>query len=155
MGAGDELFGEVIPDPLAPANDPIIAARPPALLFDPVTRDFPLDANGQYVPIHPVDAAVEVALLHLANRIPCDPNSGWPEQKLGNYLDPRTADKVSKIIRSQVVIARLVAAGDITIDRIDYDGSQGGPEAAFYYWNNRLAKRTETPAVKYLRTRSN
>ena len=58
--AGAEPCGEyVLPAPVA-ARD---VTAPASLYFDGATKTFPLDANGRYRSLHPVDQAVALALL--------------------------------------------------------------------------------------------
>lgn len=65
MGAGSFAAGLGLAglDPLPPANPPRNVSPPAALYFDGASRGFPLDAQGHYLGIHPVDQAVAVALI--------------------------------------------------------------------------------------------
>ena len=71
--------------PSVPPNAPRDVRPPAALYFDGQTRDFPLDENGFYREVHPVDQKVELQLSLPRGAIASTPG-------IGNHL--RTIQRV-------------------------------------------------------------
>src|SRR5580698_2091135 len=72
MGAGDTPAGAAPAgiDPPAALSPPRNVLPPQALLFDGATHDVPLDAQGHYMGVDPVDHRVALALFTTLGRIP-------------------------------------------------------------------------------------
>lgn len=147
MGAADFLAGD------EPAGDDFAAVVPrprqklefQALLFDPVTRDYPRDANGAYIPLHPVDARVTLAMTQFEGAVKCS--------TLGNrlrqikYLGPRIVSEVEYEVRR--VLADELRAGNIRIVGIDVEVPfNGGLAVQLRYVNLRLEPQTGNPEVQ-------
>jgi hypothetical protein len=106
-------------DPVIPPDAPRGVHPPAALMFDGQTRDFPLDENGFYREVHPVDQKVELALSVSRGAIASVPG-------IGNKL--RTIQRVRKevaetLARSYIreALADLLASKAIQINNIDID----------------------------------
>lgn len=78
MGAGSFAAGLGLAglDPLPPQNQPRNVSPPAALYFDGASKGFPLDSNGHYLSIHPVDQAVALALLVKLGSLASAPEMG-------------------------------------------------------------------------------
>lgn len=124
-----------------PITDAVAAgtARPRAIKLNPQTRDFYLDANGRYVDIHPVDAAVVNALVMLQGRIKVSPQTGWTGDKMIDFWGDRAAADASARVRT--ALKQLTDSGDVSIDRIEYQPQPSGPFVRVWYFNNRLLPR--------------
>lgn len=139
MGAGDLLAG----DGLAGDDDLALAtetrrARPVAISFDGTARDFPLGDDGRYVEIHPVDSAMQMACMIGLNGLASSPGTGNGLRDL-EYLDPlRLNARVQDNMR--LATARLVALGDVTIDRVWFETNDAGGllAVAVDYFNERI-----------------
>lgn len=141
-------------DPVVPPNAPRDVRPPAALLFDGETRDFPLDANGFYSEVHPVDQKVELALCISREAIAAAP-------EIGNKL--RTIQRVKSTVAETLarnyireVLADLLASKAIRIENIELDVSVPGRLLfAVTYTNLELAyltqnePRTVTAALAY------
>lgn len=140
MGAGDMLAGDGLAGDdslLAPVEIPHV--RPAAIFFDGATRDWPLDADGHYIGIHPVDAAMQMAVMVGVGTLPASTTTGntLPSNE---YLDPRTIDaKVKDAIR--IATKRLVDRGDVTIDSVTPEIRGGSLFVEVAYFNERLPDR--------------
>jgi len=131
--AGEGLAGA---DDLVPPVE-VALRRAAGIFFDGSTRDFPLDDDGRHVAIHPVDSAMQIALMVGLGTVGSAPDVG--NDLVGNeYLEPqRLGARVSDSVRRAT--ASLVARGDVTIEAIDHDTSLGGGLfVSVSYFNNRL-----------------
>jgi hypothetical protein len=45
-------------DPQAPTTTTPVAVLPAAIFFDPATKNYPMNADGTFTAVHPVDAIV-------------------------------------------------------------------------------------------------
>lgn len=114
-------------------------ARPRALLIDPQGRDFPLDANGRYQDLHPVDASVVMALIMLQGKIRCSPDTGWTGDQIKDFSGPRGEADAKARVRSALKPA--IDRADIEVVSIEYDPKPAGPFVRVQYYNNRLLPR--------------
>ncbi len=114
MGAGDDPAGDGLAgeDALVSSGPPRSVTPPVALRFDGATADYPLDSEGRYVSIHPVDQRVALALIPRLGTVASVP-------ELGNGL--RSIRKITRATpneaRSHVdrALASLIRAGDIRL----------------------------------------
>lgn len=140
MTIGDDLFGDDLlgEDDLDMTPDTLVT-RSVAIHFDGLTRDFPLEADGHYTSIHPVDSAMQMRLMVAAKGIKSSPTTG-NGLKGNEHLDPR---KVDSFARDQVRIATLdlVERGDVTIDMISVATTRGALMVEVNYFNERLHDR--------------
>jgi hypothetical protein len=123
MGAGDFPAG-VGPagiDPPAAPTPPRSVVPPHALLFDGATRDVPLDDQGHYEGVHPVDHRVALALFIALGSIPSGPDVG---NTLGDVLiqDP---DPLQQDVQTRVQAALQDDIDAQNIDLVEVDASAG------------------------------
>ena len=132
-GMGDGPMGE---GAQAEPSLPRVAEYPRAVLFDGATRGAVLQSDGFYQPVHPVDQRVELALLVQAGKVAAHPELG-SELRSIEHLDSSVGGRATAVIQNK--LARLVANGDIRVDRIDVETTAfGGLAAAVHYVNLRL-----------------
>lgn len=120
MGAGQYGFG-LGPggqDPVLAPSSPRNAKPPAALLFNGASRSFPLDANGRYGGIHPIDQKVALALILQSNTLASVPEIGNNVRGI-RKIDRRTANKVrDEVTRA---LADMVSNGDIQVLSIEVE----------------------------------
>jgi hypothetical protein len=127
--------------PLPSGRTPFLPAAP---YYDGRSKDTILDAAGNHRGIHPVDAAMALALM--VRRGSCKTNP-----TLGNDLhlitDPKSTDLADQV-RAKVLaaepLARVVSEGKARIDRIDSAGSRGTLAVVVYYTNLDTGERNST-----------
>lgn len=132
-------------DPVVPPNAPRDVRPPAALLFDGQTRDFPLDANGFYREVHPVDQKVELALCVSRGAIASVPGIG---NKLRTIQRVRVA-VAETLCRNYIdeALADLLKAKSISVEKITIDTSVPGRLLfAVAYLNLELAFLSENKA---------
>ena len=148
MGAGSWAAGAYAAG--AGATPPIAGARnraPAAILFDAQTRAHPRDEDGRYIEIHPVDAAVIYALHFEKGRVLAALNQG---RKFADIRNP-TDNRVRRLVEDRVkhALARLTAAGDVTIQNIRHEApNQYALFVEVSYYNERIAPRALRSAVR-------
>lgn len=118
------------------------AARPTALAFDGLTRNFILDENGRYKAAHPIDAKYFQRLRTAAGSIRSAPNTGQGVGSL-QYIDPRTIDS---FVRDQVnlVSEDMIAAREITVHNIEVDRSVPGRVQFLVDYTNLHTRKRQT-----------
>ncbi len=141
MGAGefdagvDDIAGE---DPLPAISPPRDVTPPAALLYDGATRAHPLDADGRYLGIHPVDQRVALALLVTLGSVSSVPGLGSGLRKI-KKITRKTPAEVRNAV--DLALADLVDAKDIEVRRVDIEvrgAPTGGFAVAVSYVNKRL-----------------
>lgn len=146
MTIGDDLLGEsLMGEDDVDTTGGARRTRPVAIHFDGLTRDFPLDADGHYTSIHPVDSAMQMAMMVARNDIASSPTTGNGLKGL-KYLDPK---RVEAIVNDEVRIctAQIVARGDVAIDGVRHVlGAAGGLTVFVDYYNERLPGRPRKTA---------
>jgi hypothetical protein len=147
MGAGSFPAGGAMSTPFV-SNDPAVNARPRALYFDPLTRDFPLDANGRYVETHPTDSKVALALQFLAGRLKCAPEVGWTIDKLADFFTDRGPSGADQ--RARAALRSMIVSGEIYYAGVGYEAAEAGPLVAVRYFNLQLVPIPKTPTTLYL-----
>jgi len=112
-GYGEAGAGEAGIDPLAADLTTTRQVPPQALFFDPALMDFPKDADGRYVEVHPVDQQVELALALAFGSVASAPGVG------GTLRDIRIASRAEMTNdasqRVNVALAALIARGDVRV----------------------------------------
>lgn len=137
MPAADDPAGELpAGDTSLPAQAGAAFQRPKAILFDGLTRDYVLDANGRYVAIHPVDAKVQSALMFLQGKIPSSAGTGNELDTLADFYGDQAPEEARRMVRAS--LTPITDARDITIISIDYEAQPQGPAVEVHYTNNRL-----------------
>jgi hypothetical protein len=128
------------PAGFAPAGaDPITstfaprAQRPVALRYEGSTSDFPLDANGNYEAVTPVEQGFALALCVKQGDIKSSPTTGNTLHEIV-YIDGATiAADIDDRVRRSNPIARFLADGQAEIVRIDHEVGTQGFKAAVYF----------------------
>ncbi len=115
---------------------------PDALEFDGQTRDFVLDDDGNYKGVHPVDAKVFLILRTVAGSIRSSKSTGQTVNAIP-YIDQRTIRaEVSDRVRT--ALADVVAAGEITINKIELDTEVRGRVVFACHYTNLVTARRKT-----------
>ncbi len=137
--------GEVWDDSVAAPAPARVVPLVQALLLDPKTRDFPQDARGFYVGLHPVDARVELQLITTVGTIPVAAEIGnaLPTYK---FVTPDLRVKVTNEVRralSAEIKAKNIELKSVTVETL----TAGGFFAEVVYVNLRLpaAARQDRP----------
>lgn len=125
MGAGDLPAGmEDAGDDITPgAASARVTPFWNALLIDPTTRDFPRDADGNYIALHPVDARVELAMMVVQGTIATAPDLGNALRNIA-YITSSTVKEVTYEVRN--ALNDEVLGGNIRIVSIRVDTSIPG-----------------------------
>ncbi len=114
MGAGNfPADGQAGLDPVGAPLPRRNVRLPWALLLDGWTRDVPLDANGLYVEVHPVDHKVEVAMFIALGKLQSAPGIGGTVGEVAVGEDAAMQRDAETRIRE--ALAELLAEGDIAI----------------------------------------
>lgn len=145
MGAGDYAAGDSPAgfDAVLPPSPRTTLAPVSAAFFDPSVRDFPLDANGRVVSVHPVDQAVALALSVDTGAIGSVPELGHDLRRIPRgtptTLTSYARDAVARALKA------LVDRGDVTVVEVTASVPfRGGLFVSVSYRNNRLSP----PAVR-------
>jgi len=120
MGAGNfpAGFGPAGLDPLPDPVPPRSVTPPAALRYDGATKDFPLDANGHYLGIHPVDQAVALALLIGLGTISSARNTGAAFRQI-KRITPSTVAQATDMANAalkDLVRAKKIEILDISVE---------------------------------------
>lgn len=117
-------------DPTAPRN----VTRPRAILFQLNGFDFPLDSDGLYQDVHPVDQWVALQLGLPLGVVGTSPTAGSPLRRITHVGAPSTRAQVEDAVR--VALKPKVDTREIRIDRVDYEPTPfGGFKLAVSYRN--------------------
>lgn len=120
MPLGDYPLGDVpLGDDGTDNVPPDAVSQLQAMYFDPNARDFPLGDDGRYVDLHPVDAAVEIALFIEFGAIGSSADAGQTLRQIQSPIGKSVAADVSDRVRRAV--AHLVERGLIRIVSIEND----------------------------------
>jgi hypothetical protein len=132
-------------DPVVPPNAPRDVRPPAALMFDGQTRDFPLDDNGFYREVHPVDQRVALALSISRGAIASVPGIGNKLRTI-QRVRPNVAETLARNYINEA-LAELLRAKSIHIEKITIDtGVAGRLLFAVTYLNLELAYLTQNKA---------
>lgn len=117
MGFGDGGFGEE-GFGMSPEDELVARVVPKfqALEIDLAARDVPVDDNGFYQSIHPVDHKVLLNLLTELGAVPADPTIGTTLFQVPFDNDERMTADGSRRVRS--ALNQMVLDEDITIDNV-------------------------------------
>ena len=143
MGAGSASAGATPAgiDPVA-APPPARDVKPPtALYYDGATRSFPLDADGHYQGIHPVDQAVALALILSLGTITSAPGAGAGFRQV-KRITSATKKQVEDMARA--ALRPRVVAQDIKVLSILVE-TKGRPTGGFAVAVNYVNLRTRPP----------
>lgn len=112
-------YGPAGIDPNVPADPRVPAIPAAARLIDGITKDYVLDADGRYLPAHPVDAAVFDALRVALGSISSAPAVGDSTFALARIDRTRIVAQVTD--RVGVALADLVARRQIAVLSVEVD----------------------------------
>lgn len=147
MALGDSLFGEGLmgEDDVARAvSAGIIPPRAPR--FDPSTRDYPLDDNGLYQDIHPIDSQVILALTVEFGKISSASTTGQTLREIPSPQGRRVKSDVDLRVRS--ALSRLTKRGSIAILKIGHSSpNRHTLHVAVEYMNNQTRRREKALAL--------
>lgn len=104
-GTGPAGHEPVPPDPTRPAE------LAPAVAFDPQTRTFLFDEEGEALLVHPVDQGVALALGFQVNGVAAAPGVGLDVARLKRTSPEAMQQAVLDVVRT--ALAPLIDAGDI------------------------------------------
>ncbi len=123
-------------DPAADA-DSKTAPLPVAAFYDPSTRSFPFNADGEAVGVHPVDQEVALRVTVPRGSIRFAPNVGITWSRL-RVASSRTMQKtVDDEVKTS--LTTMIEAGDITLYGSPlHEDARGAPLFYVDYRNNRL-----------------
>lgn len=147
-GIGEAGAGEAGIDPLDVSLTPLRQRPPQALFFDPAVMDFPKNANGRYVEIHPVDQKVEIALALALGSASSAPSAGGTLRDI--KIGSRSEMTVDASQRVSVALATLIGAGDvILVSVVAYAVSAWRVHIEIVYQNTRApdAARNRTTTL--------
>jgi hypothetical protein len=123
----------------SPASD---ITRTRALRYDLATRRFVEDGTGGFVDVDPIDQKVALLLGTEQGTVPSVPTLGQRYRKRVNGIDPKAIPNVV-LDETRVVLAPLLAAGDIALLDVQTDASfRGRVLIAVTYRNLRSAVAT-------------
>lgn len=119
MPLGDVPVGAdplgVEPAPYEPEDKPTM---PRMVFFDGTTRDFPLDDDGRYVDIHPVDHAVQFAMFLEFGRVASALEAGNTLRSVGSPIGAGVALEIDSRVRT--ALRSLVQRRLISVSRIEH-----------------------------------
>lgn len=133
LGLGLDPFGDnrIGLDAIQPPERYALA-RIAAKKFDPKTRAFVVNIDGQYVGAHPVDQRVALILSNLRGSIPAVPQHGNPA--LG--YTHMAADHVARVTKDlEQLLSPLVQAKEIAVHLIDVANPQNATLMQVDYTN--------------------
>lgn len=107
--------------------------RPRAILFQLNGFDFPLDDDGRYQDVHPVDQWVALQLGILAEGIGSSPTAGSRLRRITHVGAPDTRTKVEDAVR--LALKPKIDGREIRVVRIDYEALPAGFLVAVAYVN--------------------
>jgi hypothetical protein len=137
-GAFSAGAGPAGADPQAPSSTPAVAPLPAAIFFDPGTKNYPMNADGTFTAVHPVDAIVVQRWSTEKGAIPAAPQVGHDLSTVRGLSDPRLQVKVYNAMQSSVEDLR--AAGDVVFKGASGnapDSARGRLEVVGFYQNLR------------------
>lgn len=118
---------------------------PAAPMYDGLTRDHAVDADGRSKTIHPIDAGVQMAMFVQRGELSSSPTTGNTLLQMRELATDRQQAEVERIVRAANPIARYLKDGSITIRRIDSEfRAQTGALLVALYYHNNVTDRDET-----------
>jgi len=131
---GEPLLGlDAIHVPERHGLKPIAAKR-----FDPKTRAYVVNIDGQYVEDHPIDQWVVLQLAIIRGSIPASPAEGNPALRYEHI----GADHVAKVKRDiEQLLSPRAVAGDITVHLVEVAAPGNATLMQVDYTNNVTVKR--------------
>ena len=138
LPAGGGAGAGIDQDPTVPAARNV---RPPhALYLDASVMDFPLDENGRYVEVHPVDHLAEMLLIPERGSMAAAPEQGSPWLSLEIDTEAVMTQRATEIVQARW--AALISRGDIGQITVRAHASAAGRARVYVqYVNNRDPKK--------------
>lgn len=141
-------------DPVVPPSPRLPVTTAEAALFDPATRDFPLDAFGRVQPVHPVEQAVNLALTLDEGSLGSAPTQGHRLRELSRGSAAAVATQANDFVRRALRV--LLARGDVTLLSTRVRSPRRGVTIVeVSYRNNRLVSQTTGDDVLTARVKLN
>jgi len=139
MGAGSFPAGSgpAGADPIQ-SGTPNGIVEPTAIRYEGASKDFALDAAGNYRRVHPVDQAVAIGMMVRQGQLKSSPTIGNTLDQITYLTGPNLKSNVENRVRTANPIAALLASGSISIDHIDHNTTGGKLVAVLYYRNLKL-----------------
>jgi hypothetical protein len=148
MGAGPMGFDDIQPVTYPVPTTAPIPPMPVARFWDASTQGFVQNEDGTFLPVNPIDQMVQMLLTIEQGSVPALGNVGqrYRARLLGV---PNQQAQAVALNETQVALAKLLAAGDITLNNVAIDTATH--IVTINYTNNRLpagGPRTQsTPPV--------
>ncbi len=122
-GFGQGPFGAAPFGQTAPTIPPRYALTPiAAKKYDPATKSYEVNVDGQYVGTHPVDQFVVHQCTLLDNSIRSAPSVGNPAQRI-THLGSRFEETVRSLLLQR--LAPKVSSGELRVHRVLVSKSDG------------------------------
>jgi hypothetical protein len=104
-----------------------------AMRYEGSTKDWELDANRNFAAVTPNEQAVVLSVCVRQGSIKASPDTGSTLHEILYLGQPNIGSDITNRIMSSNPIARLVAAGSVSIDKILYQTSKVGIKVAVYF----------------------
>jgi len=135
-------------DPVVETVARAFARAPTAQEFDGATRDFPLEADGNFRALHPVDQGVALSMCIRKRSIPSAPDVGNTIHEITDLASSRLEAQIQSRVDSAFPLSTFLADGSVSILRLDWERRErGGISVALTYRNNITG--VTTPAQRY------
>lgn len=146
-GAGSSLAGAVPAgfDPPGTVGAARSVVPPHALYLDAGSMDFPVDEDGHYQSVHPIDHQVEMRLVPATGSVPSDPSVGATLRDIAIGSRAQMTAEATRIVNTR--LADLIANGDVVIlSVVAYASAPNRAHVEISYQNRRAidADRTRT-----------
>ena len=139
MGAGRDLLTFTVPAALPPL--------PSAIFYSATSRSFTQNADGTFMPVHPVDQQVQTLLSIPQGKVPALGKVGARYLARFQGLPPQMLQSVA-LDETQVALRDLIAANDIKLVSVTVDTSvPGATVVGVTYVNRRAPAPTSTPST--------
>lgn len=126
---------------------PPVIVTPRALKYDVQAKAFVMNADGQMADVHPVDAAVAMALTIEYGSVPSLPTFGTQLRQRVQRADPRQIPNIA-LTETKRCLQALIDRGDIQLISVQTDTStRGRVLAAVAYVNLRDPNTNPTNPV--------
>ena len=124
---------------------------PEGVLFDLITRDVVIDAEGGYVAAHPVDSKVQLALGIPVGAVPSVTDLGGVLSQLEIDDDDVMVRQADRLVR--LALADMLAAGDVALLEVaatSPDPQLGRARLFVRYENRRLPSQLAQDRIRKL-----
>lgn len=94
---------------------------PAAPYYDGATRDWKLDASGQYRGVHPNDQAMAMSLCMRKGDCSASPDVGNTLHTMPFVTGDDVAAEIERHVRTSYPCSRMLAEGKVRIDSIEHE----------------------------------